>query len=120
MKFLEDVEKLLKRQLPRAGAAADAAPAPEDRRHVRELRHERGPREERARGERHRSTQPSRPSSQPRPDPSGFDFSKPYEPAAPAPARAADTPPPPRGRHHHRPMPALLGGLPAKRGPDKQ
>ena len=94
MKFLEEIEKLLKRKLPRATASQvpieDSQPAhSRDRRREREHRHERG------RHDRSHSPQAAKPPSI-HPASSGFDFSKPYEPAAPAPATEGAPPAPPR------------------------
>jgi ATP-dependent RNA helicase RhlE len=122
MKFLEDIEKLLKRKLP--VASGTALPAADDRPHARtrEPHHEREPRHDRE-PRRDREPRHERPKSQPpakapadRPAPSGFDFSKPYEPSSPQPA--APAPAPAARRHHLRPTPALLGGLTAK--PEKK
>ena len=116
-KFLEDIEKLLKRKLPRASAT----PAPAEDQHPargREPRREHGRRHER--GERHERphAQPAAKSAAPtRLAPSGFDFSKPYEPASPAPDSENGSAPAPLPRdrqHRRRPTAALLGGLPTK------
>jgi len=120
-KFLEEVEKLLKRKLPLASASdtpADSRPA----HRPREARHERGgerPRQEREReprgGERH-SHKPQPVAS--RPPQSGFDYSKPYEPApSNQPGRSESAPAIRKGPS--RPTAALLGGSPAKREPHK-
>jgi ATP-dependent RNA helicase RhlE len=116
--FLEAIEKLLKRKLPRAEASQ--APA-EDRStpRSREPRREHGRRHDRG-GEHHErpSAQPAaKPAAPARLAPSGFDFSKPYEPASPAPASesgSAPAPLPVDRQHHRRPTAALLGGLPSK------
>jgi ATP-dependent RNA helicase RhlE len=111
MKFLEDIERLLKRKLPRSTAPEPVA----DR---GQPRHAREPRQE-----HHRPPKPgghSRPSqpSAARPAPAGFDFSKPYEPP---PSNPSPAPPVARAAHGkpHRPTAALLGGSPAKREPHK-
>jgi ATP-dependent RNA helicase RhlE len=104
MKFLEDIEHMLKRKLPRADAQhVPAQETAEPRAHRPRKEHYQRP-----------QSQPSRPQPAARPVPSGaFDFSKPYEPAA-APTPPSSTPPPhPRDRRH-RPTPALLGGMPLK------
>ena len=119
--FLEAIEKLLKRKLPRADASQPPAadrPAPHSREPRRERerdhRHDRGPRHERPHAHAPatpKSSQPARPAA------SGFDFSKPYEPASPSPASENGSVPAPLPRdrqHHRRPTAALLGGLPAK------
>jgi len=118
--FLEAIEKLLKRKLPRASgseAGSEATPDAGREAHAREprrdhARNERGPRHDRGpRHERPKSPPPARPAAPARPDPSGFDFSKPYEPASPKPASPdGDLAPVSRDRRHHRPTPALLGG----------
>jgi len=107
MKFLEDVERMLKHKLPRASAPDSLS----------ESRH--GPRAREPRAERGaRHAHAPRPPHVPKPSPSGFDFTKPYEPAA---AGAASLPPaaPVAHRKSHRPTAALLGGGPAKREPHK-
>ena len=106
MKFLEDIERLLKRKLPRASAPelpAGARPAHPARGARRE------PHGQRPQPASHPAARPAAPA---------FDFTKPYEPAATA------TPPKhPSARHphdrRHRPTAALLGGGPAKREPHK-
>jgi superfamily II DNA/RNA helicase len=119
MKYLEDIERLLKRKLPRAAAPESLA----DSRHParpREPRHERG-------ADRHRPRPHHEPKVQthakaqpvpPRTSPDAFDYSKPYEPAAPAPS-LKPSPVTPLQRRHIRPTAALLGGGPAKREPHK-
>ena len=111
-KFLEDIERLLKRKLPRAAPAGYRQESPaEPRSHRSKTPHP----------ARSHPVRPHPPRQQPvaRPaSPSGFDFSKPYEPAAaktPAPAIV----PPPHRHRQQRPTAALLGGLPAKREPHK-
>jgi superfamily II DNA/RNA helicase len=111
MKFLEDIERLLKRKLPRSTAPEPAADRGQPPRHAREPRQE-----------RHRPPRPAaspRPSQPPaaRPAPAGFDFSKPYEPP---PSNPPPAPPVGRATHGkpHRPTAALLGGSP-KRDPHK-
>jgi ATP-dependent RNA helicase RhlE len=119
--FLEAIEKMLKRKLPRASGSEAGSEATSEAghpgAHAREprrdhARHERGPRHDHApRHERPKSPPPARPAAPARPDPSGFDFSKPYEPATPKPAPPDGDPAPlSRDRRHHRPTPALLGG----------
>jgi ATP-dependent RNA helicase RhlE len=114
-KFLEEVEKLLKRRLPRADTpefAPESRPAHPPRGHGRDRGHRR--RDERDSTPRHAT--PHAPAA-PRPPQAGFDFSKPYEPAAPAAARAEPAPATRRGPA--RPTAALLGGSPTKREPHK-
>jgi len=106
-KFLEDIEHLLKRRLPRASAQADT----EERRPAarpREPKHGHG-------RERHAPRPPSAPV--PPTGASGFDYSKPYEPAPSS--RPASEPVPHHRRGPARPTAALLGGGPAKREPHK-
>ena len=106
MKYLEDIERLLKRKLPRAST-------PDLGSGGRPAHRERG-------AKHHRGSEPHRPKPQPAPRPSasGFDYTKPYEPA---PTAAATRPEPTRPAHRgpQRPTAALLGGGPAKRGPHK-
>ena len=116
-KFLEDIERMLKRKLPRASTPdtpADVRPA----HRPREVKHERGGehhRHERG-GERH-APKPQPPAS-PRPAQPGFDYTKPYEPAASGqPVRPEPGPSSRRGPA--RPTAALLGGNSAKREPSK-
>jgi ATP-dependent RNA helicase RhlE len=117
MKFLEEIERLLKRALPRASTPElPAGDRPAHR--PREARHERG-------GERHRydrggerlASKPQ-PAAPLRPAQPGFDYTKPYEPASSGqPARPEPGPSIRRGPA--RPTAALLGGNPAKREPHK-
>jgi superfamily II DNA/RNA helicase len=124
MKYLEDIERLLKRKLPRAAV-------PES---LGESRHPSRPREtHRERGAQHHPSKPHHeptvhhhtkaqhpPKSQPAAgtSPHAFDYTKPYEPSTPKPApNPAAVPATHRG--HHRPTAALLGGGPAKREPHK-
>jgi ATP-dependent RNA helicase RhlE len=111
MKFLTDVEKLLKRQIPRV-----AAPG---------FEHEASPRgdarhEPRSSGHQRRETAPparksSHSHSSSRPSPSGpagaFDFNKPYEPSASSKTSPSQEHPLPHRRKPARPTAALLGGL---------
>ena len=116
-KFLEDIERMLKRRLPRASTPdtrADDRPA----HRLREVKHERG-------GERHRHERGGerhapkpQPAASPRPAQPGFDYTKPYEPAlSDQPARPEPGPSSRRGPA--RPTAALLGGNSAKREPSK-
>ena len=136
MKFLEDIERLLKRSIPRAtatGIAHEAHEAPEARGHgashdragrpghertetSRSASRSREERERRPRRDEHRSSRPA-PAPKSTIDASGFDFSKPYEPAAAK--RADETNPAGHKPHslrrgHHRPTAALLGGSPSR------
>ena len=124
MKYLEDIERLLKRKLPRSAAPESLA----------ESRHPSRPREmHRERGARHYQSKPHHepkvhhptkaqhpPKLQPvaGTSPHAFDYTKPYEPSSPKPAPNPATAPATHGRHH-RPTAALLGGGPAKREPHK-
>jgi ATP-dependent RNA helicase RhlE len=108
IKFLEDIERMLKRKLPRASTPdtpADIRPA----HRPREVRHERG-------GERH-APKPQ-PAASPRPAQAGFDYTKPYEPAS-SDQPARPEPGPFSRRGPARPTAALLGGNSAKREPNK-
>jgi ATP-dependent RNA helicase RhlE len=107
-KFLEDIERLLGRKLPRAAASAPSAGD-------RSAEHARA--ERRERGQRHAHRQPSAHPLPARPSPS-FDYSKPYEPAA-ADGTTRAAPPAPRGRAPARPAAALLGGAFARREREK-
>lgn len=102
-RFLEEIERLLKRKLPRA-ATPDIRHDNRPAHRSREARHERP--------ERHA---PRHVPAPPRPSPSGFDYTKPYEPS-PSPRPAGSEPPAPRSRGPVRPTAALLGG---KREPHK-
>jgi superfamily II DNA/RNA helicase len=112
MKFLEDIERLLKRKLPRAGATAyerdavhrEAAPG---RGHGPGRHHERPQQPSHGRAPAREKQAP--PASRP-----AFDFTKPYEPAPGAAKPVADTPHLSHRDHRHRPTAALLGGSGAK------
>ncbi|MGH8632676.1 MAG: DEAD/DEAH box helicase, partial [Burkholderiales bacterium] len=117
VKYLEDIEKLLKLKLPRASAPdipAESRPA----HRPREARHERsGERQKQHERGRERRSPRQQPAA-PQPSPAGFDYTKPYEPASsdrPAPPETA----PAVRRGPARPTAALLGGNPAKREPHK-
>jgi len=118
MKYLEDIERLLKRKLPRAAAPESLAesrhPArPRERRHERSAPHH-SPRPQ----PEPKAQQPAKPQPAARPAPHGFDYSKPYEPAPTRPGQGPATTPPTH-RKHHRPAAALLGGGPVRREPHK-
>jgi len=118
MKYLEDIERLLKRKLPRAAAPESLAesrhPArPRERRHERSAPHH-PPRPQ----PEPKAQQPAKPQPAARPAPHGFDYSKPYEPAPTRPGQGPATAPPTH-RKHHRPAAALLGGGPVRREPHK-
>ncbi len=106
LKYLEDIERMLKRKLPRASAPAlESEGRPAHR--ARGAKHERG-------GQR---PQP-KPQPVPRSSPSTFDYTKPYEPAPSSGAARTDAS---LAGHRKpgRPTAALLGGGPAKREPRK-
>jgi ATP-dependent RNA helicase RhlE len=113
VKFLEDIERMLKRKLPQASAAASLAeerhaPRTSEARHDRSTRHHQP-----------RTPPAAKPTPAARPAAAGFDFSKPYEPAGTGTTPAKHEPAPsPRTRRHH-PTAALLGGTPTKREPHK-
>ena len=106
MKYLEDIERMLKRKLPRASA-------PELARETRP-----GHRPKGGRHERPAERPQARPHAAPRPAAPAFDYTKPYEPApSSAPARPEHARP--GHRRPERPTAALLGGRPAKHEPHK-
>ena len=112
-RMLADIEKLLKRELPREAAQDYGRPSREDdeRPPSRRVESSRPPSRE-----RHPST--SRASApQKTVDASGFDFSKPYEPETTTAAHVSAPPARPRGGV--RPVAALLGGF-AARDKDKK
>jgi ATP-dependent RNA helicase RhlE len=113
MKYLEDIERLLKRKLPRATAPEAVAPGRHPPR-TREPRPERGARHRQPDAPRHAAL----PQPAGRPAQSAFDFSKPYEPPSSIPAPSAPAAHATRGKTH-RPTAALLGGGPGKREPHK-
>jgi ATP-dependent RNA helicase RhlE len=108
-KFLDDIERLLKRKLPRA-AAADVKPESRHAHRGREAKHDHKPARHHGHAPRPQSAAPPSPP----PSPSGFDYSKPYEPDTSQRPAQGEPPPAPR-RGPHRPTAALLGGGPAKR-----
>jgi len=118
MKYLEDIEKMLKRNLPRAAAPESLAESRHPSR-PREAHRERGARPHQSRPHQEPTAQ-HLPKAQPvaRTSPPAFDYSKPYEPASPNPAPNPATAPATHTRHH-RPTAALLGGGPVKREPHK-
>jgi len=114
-KYLADIEKLLKRTITRESVAdfdydsarepARGAPRREREPHSREA-----PAHRPGRTREHRA--PARAAAPRTVAPDGFDFSKPYEPAAPVTADAsAQLAAPQRRTHRARPQAALLGGL---------
>ncbi len=119
-RLLADIEKLLKRAIPRKAAEDFGGDHSLDRQPPRESRHEtrresrREPRHESRHEARPAATASPRPAPQPQRASDGFDFSKPYQPAASAGA-TPDTAPPPQTRGRTaRPTAALLGGLALK------
>jgi ATP-dependent RNA helicase RhlE len=107
-RLLVEIEKLLKRSIPRK-PAEDAAPDPgRERRPRRESRNE-SPAADTGPRHAHRTPAPPKVASD------GFDFSKPYQPSAPAAGQppAAEKSPSIRPRGN-RPTAALLGGLAAR------
>ena len=127
MEFLARVEKLLKREIPRAAtpsmesAGRDSAPrersAERGRGGERDRSERCSPREERDSNRpapRRHNAKSSTPAAEPRAPTSNlphFDFSKPYEPTAkPVAAPAAPEPPSGHRRQAKRPTGALLGG----------
>ena len=129
-KLLGEVEKLLKRQIPRLELPADfdggERPARAGTHGTRDERPTRGAarhseRESRPARGAHHAEREHKPHSKPHAhkpgSPSDFDFSKPYEPAVKTGESATDKPAPPqphRGRPQ-RPTAALLGGVPDPR-----
>ena len=131
--FLEAIEKLLKRKLPRA-AAPDTSGDDRSGHHPRERSGERSSENRHEGGHRHdgghrrdsgRSHDSSHrhesggkhhaPASAPKPPADGFDYSKPYEPSPPSQTERKE-PLPSIRRGSNRPTAALLGGGP-KRDP---
>ena len=123
MKYLEDIERLLKRKLPRAAAPESLAESRHSSR-PREAHRERGAAHHRSKphhepkAHQHPKTQhPPKPQLAAGASPQVFDYTKPYEPSSPKPAPSPATAPAAHTRHH-RPTAALLGGSP-KREPHK-
>jgi ATP-dependent RNA helicase RhlE len=118
MKYLEDIERLLKRKLPRAVAPESLAESRHPAR-PREAHPERGSRQHPPRphhepkAQHLPKAQPAARNSQP-----AFDYTKPYEPSSPK-AEPKPASGPAAHTRHHRPTAALLGGGPAKREPHK-
>jgi len=118
MRYLEDIERLLKRKLPRAAVPEALA---EDRHpsRPRTAHHDRGTQPNRHKP-RHepKAHPPTRAQPPARTSPHAFDYTKPYEPSPP---KSAPGPTAPTRTHttHHRPTAALLGGAPPKREPHK-
>jgi ATP-dependent RNA helicase RhlE len=114
MRLLADIEKLLKRAIPRQSVEEGAADLAAEREYERGKERERRPRRE-ERNDEPRRAAPASPSPKPRPQVAadGFDFSKPYEPTS-GPATASAAPPPPQRQRTGRPTAALLGGFVAR------
>jgi len=114
-RMLADIEKLLKRQIPRETAPEVGRPPRHDGDYDRRPRHDEA-RDRRPRRDDHRPASSDRWQARTVPvstvDATGFDFSKPYEPSSSA--TRADAPPPPLRGPARRPMAALLGGLPPR------
>jgi len=124
MKYLEAIEQMLKRKLPRATAPESLAESRHPSR-PREMHRERGAAHHRStphhetKAHQHPKTQhPPKPQPAAGSSPQAFDYTKPYEPSPPKPAPTPATAPAGH-RTHHRPTAALLGGGPAKRDPHK-
>src|SRR5688572_556322 len=125
IKLLVEIEKLLKRQLPRVGLP-DGFDGTERSRHAP---HDSGEKRGSGRGRHGSEPRPGRGSHRSEREPRGehrvsyakphapksaasdFDFTKPYEPAAPSASKPEPALLPSRGRPN-RPTPALLGGTP--------
>jgi ATP-dependent RNA helicase RhlE len=126
--FLEAIEKLLKRKLPRAStpeiSSGDDRSGPRPRERSSENRHERGDRHRHDGGHRndsggeHPRAKHHAPAATQKPATDGFDYSKPYEPSTPSQTEGKQ-PPAAIRRGPSRPTAALLGGGP-KRDPHKQ
>jgi ATP-dependent RNA helicase RhlE len=101
LRFLEDIERMLKRKLPRASARGlDAEAAPH--RGSRAARHPERPRPS---APEQRAAQPALPA---------FDFTKPYEPSPASATAKTHAPAPSRVDLRRRPTAALLGGSGAR------
>ena len=110
-RMLDDIENTLKRRLERLPLPVFDRAGKSSREHA--------PRQAPAHRSAHRPTTHAPKSHAPRPQPGGFDFSKPYVP------KPADKPPAPAAKHHVHPRPhskigkrptaALLGGHSAKK-----
>ncbi len=123
-RMLADIEKLLKRELPREPAEAFARAPRTDEDRPRRTDEDRPRRIDGDRPRRVDEDRPRRREERAAPherrgarettvDASGFDFSKPYEPSA-AGATNPDTAPLPQRGQARRPVAALLGGLVAR------
>jgi ATP-dependent RNA helicase RhlE len=115
MRLLADIEKLLKRAIPRQSVEEGAADREAEREYERSR--EQRPRRE-GRDEESRRVAPSKPAAsapkgRPQVAADGFDFSKPYEPSSAA-AAAEPAAPPTQRQRANRPTAALLGGFIAR------
>ena len=120
MRLLEDIEKLLKRAIPRQSVEEGAADREAEREYERSREQQPRPDE---RVEKPRRAKPApaiaapAPVAPPKPRlqlaADGFDFSKPYEPAS-GPAGATPASPPSQRQRLNRPQAALLGGFIAR------
>lgn len=112
MRLLADIEKLLKRAIPRQSVEEGAADLAAEREYDRSR--ERRPRREEREQEPRRAAAPAAaaPAAKPRPQlaADGFDFSKPYEPTS-GPATATPASAPVQRPRGNRPQAALLGGF---------
>ena len=115
MRLLADIEKLLKRAIPRQSVEEGAADREAEREYERSREHR--PRRE-GRDDEPRRAAPSKPAAsapkgRPQVAADGFDFSKPYEPSSAA-AGSEPAAPPPQRQRANRPTAALLGGFIAR------
>ena len=112
MRLLADIEKLLKRAIPRQSVEEGAADREAEREYERSQAR-RPRREERDDAPRRAAPAAAQAKQRPQVASDGFDFSKPYEPASAFKKDDTATPPPPRPRTG-RPTAALLGGFTAR------
>ena len=116
MRLLADIEKLLKRAIPRQSVEEGAADREAEREYERSR--ERRPRREGREDEPKRTASAPPAASVPKPRPQiaadGFDFSKPYEPASAASGSEPVSPAPLQRQRANRPTAALLGGFSAR------
>jgi ATP-dependent RNA helicase RhlE len=115
-RLLADIERLLKRSIPRSreplpdGSPSRERPRDRDRAPQSPRARERSSKPERSQGHSVKSAAGAKPPSQPALD--GFDFSKPYEPAQAS--NAPGAPGQPARRKAARPVAVLLGGQRSK------
>jgi ATP-dependent RNA helicase RhlE len=118
MRYLEDIERLLKRKLPRA-AVPEALTEDRHPSRPRTPHPDRGAQHNRHKPRHEPKAHPPARSQPPaRTPPHAFDYTKPYEPSPPKPVPSPAAAPRAQGTHH-RPTAALLGGGPAKRDSHK-